>query len=274
VPEPENELKRLLDSAKNARVSLAICDLESGFQLLASPDLPFHPASTFKVGVMMEVYHQAALGEFSLDDLLPIRNSFISIADQSQFSVSPADDSETDLYQYIGEQLPIRDLTRRMIAYSSNFATNLLVQMVEAGRPTQFMQELGAKDLVIKRGPEDNKAYALGMNNSVTARSLMQVLVRLARRTVVSPEASDEMIGILLAQQFNEGIPAQLPAGVQVAHKTGWNAKLYHDAAIVYPAQHTPYVVVIMTSGLPELSEAPALVAALSAEIYRQLVAI
>ena len=88
MPEPENELKRLLASAKKARVSLAICDLASGFQLLASPDLPFHPASTFKVGVMMEVYHQAALGEFSLDDLLPIRNSFISIADQTRFCLN------------------------------------------------------------------------------------------------------------------------------------------------------------------------------------------
>jgi len=99
------------------------------------------------------------------------------------------------------------------------------------------------------------------------------VLVRLAKRSVVSPEASDEMIAILLQQHFNEGIPAQLPAGVKVAHKTGWNDKLYHDAAIVYPPQHTPYVVVIMTSGLPEMTEAPTLVAALSAAIYAQLIA-
>jgi beta-lactamase class A len=80
------------------------------------------------------------------------------------------------------------------------------------------------------------------------------------------------MIGILLAQHFNEGIPASLPAGVSVAHKTGWNDKIYHDGAIVYPPRHSPYVVVIMTAGLPELTEAPVLVAALSAAIYRQLV--
>ena len=102
----------------------------------------------------------------------------------------------------------------------------------------------------------------------------MQVLVRLEKRSVVSPAASDEMIAILLQQQhFNEGIPAKLPVGVCVAHKTGWNDKLYHDAAIVYPPDRAPYVEVIMTSGLSETSEAPALVAALSAEIYHQLVA-
>jgi beta-lactamase class A len=100
-----------------------------------------------------------------------------------------------------------------MIISSSNLATNLLIEKVRAQRVTRFMQSLGTNDLVIRRGPEDNKAHALGLNNSATARSLMQILVRLARRSVVSPQASDEMIAILQRQQFNEGIPAQLPAG-------------------------------------------------------------
>jgi beta-lactamase class A len=266
-----NDLKHLLETGSGVQVNLAICDLASGFQILVKPDVPFHPASTFKLGVMMEVYHQASEGEFSLDQLLPVKNSFTSIADQSEFSLSPDDDFETDLYQRIGEQLSLLDLTRRMIISSSNLATNLLIEKVGAQRVTRFMQSLGTNDLVIRRGLEDNKAHALGLNNSATARSLMQILVRLARRSVVSPQASDEMIVILQQQQFNEGIPAQLPAGVRVAHKTGWNDKLYHDAAIVYPPRHTPYIVVILTSGLSEKEEAPTLVAALSAAIYRQL---
>lgn len=267
-----NELKRLLESEPAARISLAICDLASGYQLLAHPDVPFHPASTFKLGVMMEVFHQASQGEFSLDDLLPVKNAFTSIADQSGFWLSPEDDSETDLYQHIGEQLSLRELTRRMIVYSSNLATNLLIEKVEATRVTRFMQELGANDLVILRGTQDNRANSLGMNNSATSRSLMQVLVRLAKRSVVSPAVSDEMIAILLKQHYNEGIPSRLPEGVSVAHKSGWNDKLYHDAAIVFPREHTPYVVVIMTSGLSETNEAPRLVAALSYEIYQQLI--
>ncbi len=271
APESKNELKRLLESGKDARISLALCDLASGYQLLVHPDVPFHPASTFKVGVMMEVFHQAAQGELSLDELLPVKNSFASLADLSAFSLSPQDDSETDLYRHIGGQLPLRELNRRMIIYSSNLATSLLIEKVGAARVTRFMQELGTNDLVIRRGPEDNRAYALGLNNSATARSLMQVLLRLAKRSVVSPTASDEMIAILLQQHFNEGIPAKLPDGVGVAHKTGWNDRLYHDAAIVYPPQHDPYVLVVMTSGLPEKKEAPALVAALSEAIYHQL---
>jgi len=95
----------------------------------------------------------------------------------------------------------------------------------------------------------------------------MQVLVRLAKRSVVSPAASDEMIAILQQQYFNERHSAQLPAVSEWRIKPA-DRQVYHDAAIVYPPQHTPYVVVILTSGLSEKDEAPALVAALSAAIY------
>ena len=266
----ENELARLLGAHPAAQVSLAICDLASGFQLLAKPDLPFHPASTIKLAVMMEVFNQAAQRAFSLDDLLPLRNSFSSLADGSQYSLSPGDDSETDLYLHLGEPYSLRELTSRMIVSSSNLAANLLIDKVGPERVTRFMQTLGTHDLLVRRGLEDQRAYALGLNNSATARSLMLVLVRLARHEVVSPAASDEMIAILLQQEHNEGIPARLPPGVRVAHKTGSIDKVYHDAAIVYPPRHAPYVVVILTSGLDEKDEAPALVAALSAAIYNR----
>ena len=266
----DNSLKHLLETASNATISLALYDLASGYQLLVHPDTPFHPASTIKLCVMMEVFHQASQSRFSLDDLLTVRNSFQSIADQSEFALSPEDDSETDLYQHIGEGISLRELTRRMIIYSSNLAANLLVEKVGPAQVTRFMQELGAKDLVILRGAEDKQAYALGLNNSATARSLMQVLVRLARRSLVDPAASDEMIAILRLQRHNEGIPALLPKDVSVAHKTGWIDQLYHDAAVVYPPQHTPYVLVIMTSGFAEETEAHALVAGLSRAIYDQ----
>jgi beta-lactamase class A len=271
-PKKANDMRHLLEASGDARVSLAICDLANGYQILVKPDEPFHPASTLKLCVMMEVYHQASDGEFLLDHPLLVKNSFRSLADQSEFSLSPGDDSETDLYGHIGERLPMRELTRRMIVSSSNLAANLLIAKVGAARITGFMQALGTNDLVVRRGLEDKKAFALGLNNSATARALMQILVRLAKRSVVSPEASDEMIAILRQQHFNEGIPARLPAGVSVAHKTGWIERVYHDAAIVYPPQHSPYVVVILTSGLSEKDEAPALVAALSAEIYRQVI--
>ena len=69
------------------------------------------------------------------------------------------------------------------------------------------------------------------MNNVATARGLMTILARLAERSVVSEAASDEMLEILRGQKFHEGIPAGLPPGTPVAHKTGSFRGVYHDIA-------------------------------------------
>jgi beta-lactamase class A len=60
------------------------------------------------------------------------------------------------------------------------------------------------------------------------------------------------MLAILLESQFKEGIPAGVPPGTRVAHKTGWFKGVYHDAAIVLPEGRRPYVLVVLTRGLPD----------------------
>ena len=254
-----------------AEVGLAAYDLATDQEILIQPDQSFHPASTIKVCVMMEAFRQARQGLFLLHDPMLIKNEFISIADGSLYALSVEDDSEKDLYEHIGEAFPIRELVFRMITISSNLATNLLLERVTPGRTTQFMQRLGTNDVIVRRGVEDNRAFRLGLNNAATARGLMQVLLKLAKREVVSPQDSDEMIKILLQQKFNEMIPAQLPANVRVAHKTGWNDDLYHDAGIIYPPSRKPFVLVIFTRGCKTESDAHALIASLARITYMLL---
>src|SRR4029079_6666097 len=82
------------------------------------------------------------------------------------------------------------------------------------------------------------------------------------------PAATREMLSILLAQEFNERIPAGLPAGVRVAHKTGEITRIAHDAAIVYPPGRSPYVLVVLTRGIQDTKIADKLVADISTIIY------
>src|SRR5688500_20179950 len=83
-------------------IAVSVHDLETGNEIHINADQAFHPASTFKVHVMMEVFRQAQEGKFSLDDELRIINSFTSIADGSKYSLDVKDDSETTLYSQIG----------------------------------------------------------------------------------------------------------------------------------------------------------------------------
>src|SRR5678816_4908789 len=119
----------------------------------------------------MEVYKQAAEGKFSLSDSLIVKNEFKSIVDGSLFSLDSTDDSETELYKHIGEKRTISYLLYQMIIVSSNFSTNLIIELVDAKNVSATMQQLGAKDIHVLRGVEDGKAFAKGMNNTITAVS-------------------------------------------------------------------------------------------------------
>lgn len=266
-------LEPILARAGDKLISIAFLDHETGAAFYLNADVPMHPASTIKVHVMMEVFRQANEGHLSLEDRLPIMNSFTSIADDSHYSLDVKDDSEATLYPRIGENEAIGELTRLMIVRSSNLATNILLERVGTDRVNEFVQALGIEGVTIQRGVEDKAAFQMGMNNSATARGLTQTMDLLARKKVVSEQASDEMIDILLGQEFNESIPALLPNFVKVAHKTGWTNDLYHDIGIIYPEHREPYVLSIMTKGYAENQPAKAheCMAALSHSIYEQL---
>ncbi len=254
-------------------ISLSVHDLETGRELNLRADESYHPASTVKTHLMMEVFRQARVGQLSLDDPLTIFNSFPSIVDGSPYSLSATDDSETSLYGRIGETESVRELIRLMIARSSNLATNILFEKIGAQAVNEFLAELGIQGVSFIRGMYDLLALKSGMNNSGSARGLTQTMRLIAEGKVVSKQASDEMIGILLGQEFNESIPGLLPEGTRVAHKTGWSDDFYHDTGIVFPENRKPYAISIMTRGFAEdkANEARDCMANISKLVYAQI---
>jgi beta-lactamase class A len=264
-------VRALIKDSGAADVGVAYHDLANGDELLIHAAATFHAASTMKVPVLMELYRQAEAKTLSLDDRIAAKTEFLSIVDGKPFALKVEDDSETTLYRRLGERVMIRELARLMITESSNVATNMLIERVTAARTSELMERLGAKEVHVLRGVEDGRAYARGLNNTTTARGLMTILVRLAEREVVSRKASEEMIAILRAQKFNEGIPAGLPpgAGVTVAHKTGSFSGVNHDAAIVEPPRGQPFVLVVLTRGIKEERRAHKLIAEIARAVYR-----
>jgi beta-lactamase class A len=266
-------LTDILEGQNGKLVAVAFRDLATDAEYYLNADEPLHPASTIKVHVMMEVFRQANEGLLSLEERLAVMNSFTSIADGSKYSLDVIDDSEQSLYARFGETESIHELTRLMIVRSSNLATNILIEKVGARNVDEFVRALGIEGVTIRRGIEDNVAFRLGMNNSATARGLTQTMDLIARKKVVSEHASQQMIDILLGQEFNQSIPALLPNFVKVAHKTGWTGDVYHDTAIIYPPHREPYVLSLMTRGFTETqeNEAHACMAKISRRVYEAL---
>ena len=244
------KIESFVSAWPQAEIAVALIDPETGMHLSIQGDRVFHAASTMKAPVLIEVYRQAAAGRFSLDDSLLVENDFMSIVDGSPFRIG--DDSDDALYEHTGRSLPIRDLAERMITMSSNLATNLIIELVKADSVQRTMESMGARTMRVLRGVEDIKAFERGLNNTATASDLAVLLDAIRRNEAVSRAASEEMRDILLGQEFNEMIPAGLPGTARVAHKTGWITGITHDAAIVYPENAPPYVLVILTEGFDD----------------------
>ena len=252
-------------------VAVAVIDLGRGDTVFRNADLRYHAASTMKVPVLIQLARDVDSGRTAWDDSVTIRNSFVSIVDGSSFTLDPGDDSDSSLYVLEGRRIPQRRLAELMIERSSNLATNLLIARLDPVRVNATAHQLGADSIQVRRGVEDDKAYARGLNNTTTARDLATLLAAIQQRRAASPAATTEILRMLLGQEFNEGIPAGLPRGVRVAHKTGSITALLHDAAIVYPAGRAPYVLVVLTRGYRDESAAARLIADISRIVYGHL---
>ncbi|HEX7691921.1 MAG TPA: serine hydrolase, partial [Sediminibacterium sp.] len=118
-----------------------------------------------------------------------------------------------------------------------------------------------------------NKAYEKGLNNTTTAYDLMLLYNLMAKDQIVNRKACEGMIGILLDQQFNEIIPARLPAGVRVAHKTGSITGLRHDSGIVFLPDGRKYVLVLLSKELKDVPAAVKMMAEVSERVYGYMMA-
>ncbi|HLQ69181.1 MAG TPA: serine hydrolase [Gemmatimonadales bacterium] len=245
-------------------------DLAGRDSLTVGSAVRFHAASTMKVPVMIQLFRDRDAGLLSLDDSLTVTNTFRSIVDSSPYQLDLTDDSDSSLYQRVGQRISIRALIELMETVSSNLATNLLITRVGPPRANATAHALGADSILVLRGVEDGKAYRAGLNNTTTARDLGVLLAAIAENRAASATSCREMLAILGRQQFKEGIPAGLPAGTRVYHKTGWiDQVVYHDAALVEPAGGGGrYVLVVLTGGIPKSDDAYALVRDLSRIVY------
>ncbi len=251
-----------------ASFAVAFEDLSTGERFFVNEHTSYHAASTMKTPVLIEAFRQVADHRRALTDSLLIHTDFVSIADSSRYELDSISDSETALYRLAGKKLLLRDLLYRMITESSNLATNLVIEAVGAKNVVATMRQMGAMDIQVLRGVEDEKAYEKGMNNTTTAYDLMLIFDRIAMGKVVDAASCAEMVDILTAQHFKEIIAGKLPDGVKVASKSGWITGVHHDSGIVYLPDGRKYVLVLLSKDIADDEAAIGTEATVSRIIY------
>ena len=269
--DPSTKLRDAIDEItsrhKPVACAVSIRDYQGGFEFDKDGDRLFHAASTIKVAILLAVLKAVDDGRARWSDPLHVRNRFLSLADATAYRIDSDSDGFPQLHRSIGRSAKISDLAESMITSSSNLATNLLLDFIGSDYAGGVLRDAGVNGVHLRRGVEDEKAHAQGINNETTANGLVNLFAVL-RGDFLTGKSRDRAIHILLDQRFKSMIPARLPSHASVAHKTGEISTACHDAGIVYLPEREPYIVAILTEVDRETNERRDAVAEISAAVY------
>src|SRR5271169_3286521 len=233
------EVEQQLDGV----LGVAILDLTSGQQLLVHPDEVFPQASSIKIAVLAELYHQAEQSAHGVKDRATLQDRYVVraadlVADSSILGgLTPGVTSLTN-----------RDLATIMVAVSDNSATNVLIDRVGMDNVVRLTESLGLAHTQLRRKMMDLQAAAEGRENISTPREMMQLLEQLYRGKVIAAPLLDDFFAVL-ATAKDSWIPRDLPADLRIANKPGELEGVRNDSGIVF-LKNRPYVICVMTTYL------------------------
>jgi beta-lactamase class A len=137
-----------------------------------------------------------------------------------------------------------------MITESDNTATNMLIRLVGRGAINREMTSLGLRQTHLADDIRSDGPIRYALRSS--PYDMVRLLTAMAHYRLVDEWSSREMIAILTGQHHNGLIPAALPPGTTIAHKTGELHDTLNDVGIVY-LKSEPYAIAVMTTSLPTL---------------------
>jgi len=248
--------------------AVAFKDLQTGDTLFINERKLIPAASTIKIPVMIEAFRQVQEGSLSFEDSMTVTNQFTSLVDGSNYTLYFRRRPYLYAERRFKKKVSVHDLVYYMITVSSNIATNLLIDKVGPERINETIREMGAMDTQVVNGVLDSVARARGQDNMTSAHDLMIILDAIVDKKVVSTEACDQMIDILLQQRHRDRIPAKLPAEAKVAHKTGTMNRLYHDAGVIFLPDGRAYILAILSQGVSSHHRCLAVMSDISRMIY------
>ncbi len=245
-----------VDDDLDGVMGVAIEDLVSGQKLSLHADEVFAQASSIKVALLAELYHQAQSGNLKLTDLYTVQSSDLVPDSQIMGGLTPG-----------VTRITLRDLATMVVAVSDNSATNVLIDRVGMDKVNALMNSLGLAHTRLRRKMMDLKAASEGRENISTPAEMMTLLEDLYRGKVLNKEMTDDFFN-LLATPKQSFIPRDLPETLKVANKPGELEGVRNDIGVVF-VENRPYVICVMTSYLERERDGEDAIAKISGAAYR-----
>ncbi len=246
------EVDRNLDGV----LGVAIEDLTTGQKYLLHADEVFPQASSIKIAVLAELYHQAQQGKLKLTDLYTVQSSDLVPDSDIMGGLTPG-----------VTRITLRDLATMMVAVSDNSATNVLIDRVGMENVNTFLDSLGLTHIRLRRKMMDLKAAGEGRENVATPAEMMTLLEDLYRGKVLNKAFTNDFFKMLSTHK-NSFIPRDLPEGLKIANKPGELEGVRNDSGIVF-VEKRPYVICTMTTYLRRERDGEEAIRRISLETYR-----
>ena len=205
-------------------------NLDTGKEYSLRGDEQTRTASTIKLAIMAETFHQVAQGKLHWDDPVELTKEKKQGGTGVLFEFSD------------GTKIDLQTALHLMIVVSDNTATNVVLDKVGTDNVNDFMDSLGLADLKVMRkigGGLESKAYSDPRNKlfglgRCSPHQMARLIEMMERGELVSKEASAEMINILKRQQYKDGIGRGEPDTIPVASKSGALDRFRADVGVVY----------------------------------------
>ena len=192
------------------------------------PDEQVIAASLYKLGVLAEAERRVDAGELHYGDVI---------------TIEPDDITSDGSFEDAGTQLTLDQALEAMITISDNGTALALWRIFGGANIDASLERAGVQNFHV--------AFDDTEDNWATPQAIGTFFTLLAKRQLISAAASDRMLARLERQEINDRLPAQLPPGVVIAHKTGNLSGVAHDAGIIF-TKTGPRVVVAMTWDAPD----------------------
>lgn len=226
------------------RVAIYLKDLKSGRTWTHHPDDLFPAASLIKVPVMIATFYKIRDGRLALDEK-------IAISRRNRVGGSGSLKWRPD-----GTKLTIRELLVHMINESDNTATKMVLDHLGIGYVQQQFPRMGLLYTGIYEEGMSIKGGRVMHENYTTAREMASLMDKIYTGQAVDKVSSEVMLEILkkpkaVASRLAKG----MPAGWDIAHKTGLLRQACHDSAI-FLTPNGDYAVTVLTGQNRSYSQA------------------
>lgn len=264
----EEELRQLFERTAqkcSGLLGVGFKDLTTGEEVYYNSETVFPTASVYKIFLLCELFRQQKAGLIRLSDRHTLREeeksigsgilemigegAVFSLMDYVMLMMSVSDNTATDYLMKLAGPENIRCNILQPLGLDHSRCTMTCAESLTAyyGVTVEKYREMMAAD---ERFHCRNGSYfaCREENNQTSAGDMVKLLSLLYNGKFLDQDSDRQILDIMAQCQTNGRIPAGLPHGIRVAHKTGSIDHLANDCGIVYTGQGD-YVLTLFYNG-------------------------